>query len=903
MIVVPFRSGLEASSRRSVGVILVLLIALLAVTGGVSGSPVPTWDGEIGRIDFEDRETATADWSHVFEQAPGLPPLSILFDAVVDEREAHSGRSSLRFDLQGGSISYRMRRDAAIPVEAGGRYRFSAEIRQTGLQRAVARVEARVVDLDRLDALSDRFDDPIAESTVSIHRSSIASSGTDWDTVENVFHVDRTSGSTSGRLALFLSLQVVQPGFDGQDDRNVLGARPIQIDDIAASVWFDDVRVEHLPNCVLEIAGVGQFVPHREPVPFDIVLDVPGVPATGSGLVVHDIDGRPVRRMTLSEDDFASNRIEIVGLAPGWYVAHLGVDSSDGFSVGATETFVVLPSVEDQRSSDVPRFGFQIPTWSSSGIDELDAMLDATRPSLVDLSLWPPANDLEPSLTAAPVIRSFAIGQRRHGREVTVSIDRIHDGIAKLVHVDSSEVHTALSRDDSDVVWQSLGDILARLGAGISRWRFPFGGDEHLPERLDDLLDQHVADPHLSESVSTDRLPTTPRPPQYLITSADFSSDAEEALGGGIAGATILVSPPPEGWSRRGQLDEAARRILRAWRHGADRVLISASLDRPVAPMDLAWRVIGSNLGGRRFEGSLRSSPTSHCWVANDERGPVVVAWSDLLGGDERIEIPVGSGTFSVQSVDGRREEISSNDGVLSLRVDGTPRFVAGIDPVPVGIASSIEIVPGRLALSRRDHEVRVRFRNPTARRLTGRVVLDPPLGWRFEPSELDLDVDPHGTADLPLRVHWSGPQAAGRIDLGGRIDIESRSPMRIPVRVPVLLESDALQVDADWDVVRKGESSFLRVRTTIRNIGERTMDLNIAVSAPGILREQRTISGLEAGEDITRTLRLLGGLEEVAGRTVRIEVRERGGPESIVYGMPIPGIAEAMTAVAPFDR
>ena len=51
------------------------------------------------------------------------------------------------------------------------------------------------------------------------------------------------------------------------------------------------------------------------------------------------------------------------------------------------------------------------------------------------------------------------------------------------------------------------------------------------------------------------------------------------------------------------------------------------------------------------------------------------------------------------------------------------------------------------------------------------------------------------------------------------------------------------------------------------------------------------------------RTLRLLGDLETLGGRTVRIEVRERGGPESIVYGMTIPGADVPVAVSAPLDR
>ena len=869
----------------------------------VSSSPP---GGEVALIDFEDRETATADWSHIFEQAPGLPPRSILFDAVVDEQESFSGRSSLRFDLQGGSISYRMRGDAAIPVEAGGRYRISAAIRQDDLDRAGARLEARVVDLDRLEALAGVSADPVAEATRLLRTTGTPADNATWTTVEDVFRIDHGDATRRPRLAIFLTLQVVQPGFEANDVRNVLGASPIRIEDISGRIWFDDVRLEHLPTCTLDVDAVGDVVAAGDPVRLDLGVDVPGGRSASAAFTVRDIDGRVVDRRTIVEDADSGRgefRVELAGLDPGWYEARLSIDGDVDAGEEAVRSFLVLPAVQDQRASDLPRFGMQIPSWSSSTLDGLDAMLATFRPALVDMSLWPVENDLEPSLTAAPAIRAFSIQQRRQGREVTMSVDRLHDGIATLAHVEASEVHMALVRDDTDVVWRALGDLLARLGAGISRWRFATSDwNRSLPDRLDALLEEHVADPHLSGSISTDRLGSDPPAAPYLITTSDFTSDANRALGSAVDGATMLLSSAPTSWSPRDRLDAEARRLLHAWRQGADRILISASLDQAVAPLDLAWYVIGSHLGGRRFVGELESSPTSHCWIAADERGPVVVAWSDLLDEEEYVSIPVGHGSFSVASVDGGTETVSSRDGVVTLRGDGTPRIVTALDPVSVGIASSIGLSPDRLDLADRRHDVVLRFQNPGSRRLSGRVELESPRGWRLEPSEFTVSAGPREWIELPLRIGWNGPQAAGAIALAGTVTLETRRPTVIPVRIPLFLESDALLVDADWDLVRKGASSFVRVRTTIRNIGDRTMDLNVAVSAPGVLREQRTVSGIRAGDEVVRTLRLLGDLETLGGRTVRIEVRERGGPESIVHGMAIPGTARPVAASASVD-
>ena len=114
---------------------------------------------------FEER--TTTDWSHAFKQAPGLPRQGLFFDVVTDETTRRSGEASLRFDLEGGSISYRTRRETSIQIGSDSDYRVTGWVRAKGLERSTPRIEVRVVDGYQLDLsmAAGLSEDPVAEAT------------------------------------------------------------------------------------------------------------------------------------------------------------------------------------------------------------------------------------------------------------------------------------------------------------------------------------------------------------------------------------------------------------------------------------------------------------------------------------------------------------------------------------------------------------------------------------------------------------------------------------------------------------------------------------------------------------------------------------------------------------------
>ena len=80
-----------------IGGILLLAAASVADSADADGTPDDT-PRVVGGFGFEER--TTADWSHAFEQAPGMPRRGLFFDVSTDETVRRDGRASIRFDLE-----------------------------------------------------------------------------------------------------------------------------------------------------------------------------------------------------------------------------------------------------------------------------------------------------------------------------------------------------------------------------------------------------------------------------------------------------------------------------------------------------------------------------------------------------------------------------------------------------------------------------------------------------------------------------------------------------------------------------------------------------------------------------------------------------------------------------------
>lgn len=855
-------------------------------------------DPILARIDFEDRETATEDWSHVFEQAPGLPRRSLFFDVVVDETFSAAGGSSLRLDLEGGSISYRMLPEASIPIEADAEYHVSVRAATAGLEHAITRLEVRVVDGDRLRSKASPEFDAVAEATVAILHSRSVTRGTvgTWETLDVRVATDGPACTGLQDPRLFVALEVMQPG--GEDPGSAGERVPtVVLADIDGTAWFDELEVRRSPRLRIEPTtpfGIGSA---GGVVEADVVVDDPGAGIVRAEVLLTDLDGRVVDRTSLDLASGPRHLIQVRPEGPGWHQIALSTLDRAGRVRSLDHAVLTIPLSDARGGRDSPRFGVSVRDWTDEKLPELEAALAVLDPDVVEVSMWPESNDDRTRLESVGRIRGLLDRQRRSGRESMIAIDRLHADLAEAARVEPDAVAAALRNDPDGLLVSAIGDWMFRLGTAISRWRIDGGAiPAPPPTSLTRVLEDLVADPMLLVGRAFDRESEAWGDGEScLLGSSDLHWEAQSRFGTeGLRHGTVVLEAPPTGWVVRDRVDAAARRGLVAWLAGVDRTMLSWDPGTPPDPALLAWSGLARNLGAVRPIGELPVSTTARCLLGDAESGPVLVAWTDRTSEPERIVIPVGVEDVEIVELDGRRRVGTPTNGLLSLEVGSTPCFIHGADRLATVLAASASLEPTRLETGVGEHRVELVLRNPSPVPLEGTLEMTLPAGWNVEPSRPPVRAGPGETVRVPFVFSWSGPPILGRSNLDMDLVVRAPRSLVVPLEVPLEMASDLVRIEADWSVARQQdpENAPLIVGVEIENVGDRIVDLELSVTGRRTGRETRTIASLAPGSRETRRLRLRAGLRELGGSDVRIEVREIDGPGSAAVLLAIPASA-----------
>ena len=841
---------------------------------------------------FEER--TTTDWSHAFEQAPGLPRQGLFFDVATDEETRWSGRASLRFDLEGGSISYRTRRETSIEITPDSDFRVTGWVRSEGLERSRPRLEARLVDGYQLElAMSaEGSKDPVADATRAVLVAEPLRYQDEWGFIQIDIDTEGLDLERIRKPRLFLSLQVVQPGFDTRDQDVRRRVPRVEVQDVRGRAWFDDIAVTRVPSVHLKSLAPGGIVTRGSIVPMRVEIDDPLREARRAELQVRDLDGALIERIGLDFQDQRRMTVEIPAPKVGWFTIDLIPE--EGFVGRAPrETLLVVPEDRRGTAGTEPRLGVSISDWKPSTLDGITAALDVFEPAVVELAVWPESMDERPSLEGLEPLRRVLDRQRFASREVMVAFHRLHGGLAAAARVEPESLLIAIEEDSDGLLIQAVGDWMQRLGAGISRWRF--SGDwaaEGIPASLDELAENHVADPKLLLSRPLELASGVEGEKVFVDVESGMTAAAiRDGIEDGARGWTAMISPPPVDWMPRDRIAASARRVLEAWWSGADRILFPWKADAGPDPAMMAWTGLAAAIDGRRPAGTIPTGPSTRCLVAEDERGMVLVVQSDLFQGEESVTLPVGDGTVEIVELDGERRIAHPVEGRLVMPVGSLPRMIHGADRVAVGVAASSRFEPSELPLDRREHRIELLFENPGVDPLSGRLRLEPPAGWSFDPVAPDFEAGPGELVRIPMMVRWNGSQRLGRNIVHGWVELkDGGSP--IPIEVSLGLRSRSLRVSADWSVARGGDprTAPIIVSLRIENIGERSLDLEVDASAWKVGRETRLVTGLRPGEHEVRRFRMKAGLEKLERTDIRIELRELNGEEGIVVDLPITG-------------
>lgn len=866
----------------------------------------------VQHFDFEDPERFPRElpqhWYRILSKDSGRPGYPDFGDIRLVDSLAREGKWSLAFECRGGSMA------AALPpgvvrIFGGSQYRLSCWMRTEGLRNAGGRLVARFHGADGR---------PIG---VEVATDAIRSEDR-W--TQLLLDLDDIPPDAA---ELALELEVVQPSALHPD-----ASRPIG-DDIAATVWFDDLEIWQVPSIRFSTDRPGQLFRVDETPAVAIELRDIVSERLSAHIAVEDIDGRPLVAERLGVAAVGEPLVvQLPALRrPGWYRATLVVEG-DGAVIARRELDLSVVDAAPPRRGEGPRLGLDLPDIGRLGDRLATALVDRLGASFVLVPLW--AGGYEAAATTATIegLRPFVDRLLDRRIEPILVIPSVPESLATLRHLDPWQALAFFDSDDAQAR-DLLEPWLLTFGQHVERWQIgalgsPAARDPFDPARgvrLRRFLESLVADPTLLVPADADRdpVPSESGIAANLLTpwmlrgdgSPSFASLFAESFS--AADAVVTIEPLPESdFAPRARVDDLAIRTIDAWRNGAMRLALplpirfgelgGERLDS-LRPEALAWRQLGRALGGRRFAGEIPLGGGARLWIARGERDAVLVGWTE--SGPRDISLVLSAGSLTRVDLLGDAIAIERIGGVHRIGLDGSPIILEGVDPRIAELLASVRFDPQIIESRRTPQRTNVVFRNPTAGPLNGVLTVPDRLDWDISPRRQNVVGSILGDLRVPLDVTLPRSVTQGETMLS--IDFEPAGGDLPPLKLvaPIAVDWPEVQIDRSWRFIRSVETGGVDVAVTVSvtNRSERPLDLEAFALARDFPQNRRPILRLGPGQTASRTFQFADGARRLSGGAVLTGVSELEGDRRLTLELAIPSIlpppASASRAASDPDR
>ena len=641
------------------------------------------------------------------------------------------------------------------------------------------------------------------------------------------------------------------------------------------------------------------------------MIDDPIEPTPIIEIQVLDLDGVVVHRdrFTAVSDGRPVDR-DLPELGPGWYDVRMRALGDGKVIAQSGGSILVVHDRPRHRDRSGPHFGYSFQDWSTSELSSLQRFLEVLDPGVVEFSMWPVGNDAAPVEQAIAPMQQLLELQRSSRREVLLALDRVHASIAEEIDVEPSEIAVVFDAEISTWMPEVERWLLA-FGGSVDQWRIasPDEGTaiKGIPNTLENLVNELVVEPALAIPVGIESPWSGAWP--YLVAGSEHDAGVIEAgltagESGSVKGVTLVMESPSAGWSRRDRVQEMSHRIISAWKNGAKQILSSApKVGSDIDATNLAWACLGNALSSRRLKGELHVSNFATCLIADGDAGLLVIAYANGVDRTEIIELPLGTPTVSVESIDGTKWTVANANGVHHIEVTSMPVVIRDADSEIVSLASSMRFSPQRIRSMRGTREIELVVRNPYAHVLDGEIEFMAPDGWRFEPVRQKVRIGAHAEVRVPTAIRWDGIPELGSESIQVKLTMSGGGQLDARVQLPIDVVSPGIEIAADWSVVTSAVSGRDSVLLTaeVSNMSEEAMNLEAVAVAWRIGRERALISNLQPGETAIRQFEFKAGLDRLDGTEVLLSLHEVDGAAAVAIRVPILS-QRAATALVPGD-
>lgn len=877
-----------------------LLLSLCAIALGQT-RPAP--DAGLVRtlrsFDFEERQAGNVEdtpigWVKV--EGSGMPHyLKGQFDFTV----AHSGQTSFRMDLNGGSIAFRYPANRVFVVD-GALYRIETMVRTTPLVNSRARLSAYFCDLDGK---------PIPETI----RIADLDRSLDSDDAFHPLRLDLIADAKASSLVVEIGL--IQPAIAQLTSPT---GQALPVEDIRGSAWFDDVRITQIPDVQISTDRDTNVFFLGEPINIRLRLSDQITSDLTAELRVFDIDDRAVFQRTGGISFTPSTRsnelqgtIALPTLQPGWYRAMLSIRSGQALISDHQLRFVQLGDPFSRTTPD-QRFGVNATALPPEAWPILPQAMDQLGAGRLKLSVWTDTYAIDADRSAD--FDSLLYRLRGRGIEFTACLSALPPEITRRLGI----------RDWPDLLkipaerWQpQLAYLVSSHANHVTQWQLL--DDDHAHAMVQDKSLRDVYHRLLGEFKTLIDDPDLAMPwPAWTELDGQMPATVALSVPGEILpeqlplyiadlrrqnGRNISLALHPIDRARYGraaQERDLALRIAYAFAGGADRIvlplLLSARTQRghTIAepdPLFMIQRTVITHLSGARCLGKVPIADGIDAILFSRDGEGIMLVWGRgestdtvlrripiALGGNPaRIELTGEASPLARSRTDKRRPDD------YELVVGTRPVLVRGIDPALLMLRASVALDNPLLESSVRSHGRTFQLRNTFDSPISGTIRLTGPLGWNLSLRNTNFALNPGETFSVPLTIEFPINSTAGQKTLLADVTVEGRSDYRLAVPVPVTIGLS----DVGLQTVALRIEGNVFVQQMITNYGTMPINYTAFAAMPGQARQERIVSNLGAGMTVIKKYRftppalemtkLRSGLREFEGKRMlneEVEVR-----------------------------
>ncbi len=254
------------------------------------------------------------------------------------------------------------------------------------------------------------------------------------------------------------------------------------------------------------------------------------------------------------------------------------------------------------------------------------------------------------------------------------------------------------------------------------------------------------------------------------------------------------------------QAKGAYERNYHTFRNGATRLPTGKWGPKPPQPRPaaMAYGAMTRQLAGAQVRNELDYlGPAIKVFVFERGDGPMLAIWATGRKA-KTVRLPVDVDEVAITDMFGRAQKVKTKDGVLELRVSGSPVYVAPVGAYllkqkrMVSASAPIKVLPGGKGTGE------LAIHNPTGQRAAMRVELIEEPGWKAALASTRWTLAPGGTATTRVRLRCPENAPLGDRLLFGKVYVNERyaGPCSIPVLVQPRAEIVSVRPSLEWRLV-----------------------------------------------------------------------------------------------------